>query len=116
MVMASQCEKCQGEAAPAAQMRTFEFEGQILHCLVFVSSCVICGRRWKVEMHEALNSHHVEEACAVANRRQQTAHDARALLHRTDASCSRNHNGEQGSADSRRPDACADGAWPQPTG
>ena len=101
---------------PAAQMKAFEYEGQTLHCLIFVSSCIVCGHRWKDEIHESMNSHHVEEARAVANRRQQTAHDTRALLHGTNAPRSRNHDGQQGSTDSRRADDCADGARSQPAG
>jgi len=65
----SQCEKCQGEAVPAAQMRTFEHEGQSLSCLAFVSNCIVCGHRWQDEMHEAENLRHVEEARAIASRR-----------------------------------------------
>gem|GEM_PF-4670321 len=61
---------------PAAQMRTFEHEGQTLHCLAFVSSCIVCGHRWKDEIHEAVNSHHVEEARAVATGRKHASHDA----------------------------------------
>jgi hypothetical protein len=70
--MAIPCEKCQGAAEPAAQTRTFEYNGQSLHCLTFVSSCTLCGHRWEDEAYEAVNAHHVEQACAVATSRQHT--------------------------------------------
>jgi|SRR5664280_7528 len=73
--MALSCENCQGAAVPAAQMRTFEFEGQPLHCLAFVSSCIVCGLRWEDERYEAANSHHAERARAVATIRQQPPHE-----------------------------------------
>ena len=101
---------------PAAQMRTFEYEGQTLHCLVFVSSCIVCGHRWKDEIHEAVNSHQVEMARAGANSRQQPAHDTRAFLHGTNGPRSSNRDGQQGSADSRRANDCADRACSQPAG
>jgi len=44
--MMMSCEKCHGDAAPAARMRTFEYAGQTLHCLAFASSCIVCGHRW----------------------------------------------------------------------
>ena len=70
--MNSLCEKCQGEGVPAAQMKTFECEGHTLHCLVFVSSCIVCAHRWKDDRYEAVNLHHFEKACAVATRPRTT--------------------------------------------
>ncbi len=70
--MAIPCEKCQGAAEPAAQMKTFEYEGHNLHCLMFVSSCTVCGHRWHDETYEVMNAHHVEQACAVATSRTDT--------------------------------------------
>lgn len=68
--MDTKCEKCQGSAAIAAQTRSFEYEGLLLHCIVFVSSCVICGHRWEDSRYRELNLRHAERACAVASRRQ----------------------------------------------
>lgn len=59
----------------AAQTRTLEYEGQTLHCLFFVSNCIVCGHQWKNEIYEAVNSHHLERARAMATRRQQSSHD-----------------------------------------
>lgn len=73
--MALSCENCQGAAVPAAQMRTFEFEGKPLHCLAFVSSCIVCGQRWEDERYEAVNLHHTERARAVATTQQQAARE-----------------------------------------
>ena len=60
------CEKCQGAGAPAAEMKTFEHEGQSLHCIAFVSSCAICGHRWEDPRYADANRRHSERACAVA--------------------------------------------------
>jgi hypothetical protein len=68
--MSLTCEKCQGVAVPAAQMKTFEYKGQTLNYLALVSSCMVCGHRWEDETYEAENSHHVEEARAVVTNRQ----------------------------------------------
>ena len=75
--MALRCEKCKGTAAVGAQSRTFEYEGQTLHCLTFVSSCTVCGYRWTDERYEDINSLEVERACAVATMYQETAEHAR---------------------------------------
>jgi len=77
--MESLCEKCLGAAVPAAQMKTFEHEGRTLHCLAFVSSCIVCGHRWQDPRYTELNSHHVERACTIANGRSQNAHDAQMI-------------------------------------
>jgi len=69
------CEYCQSAAEPAAQMTTFEYEGQVLHCLVFVSSCMICGHRWEDNGYEAVNAQHVEQARAVSTIRQQRSRE-----------------------------------------
>ncbi len=63
--MAISCEMCHGLAVPAAQTKTFKFKGQTLHCLEFISSCMICGHRWEDIAYVLENSHHVEQACAV---------------------------------------------------
>ena len=69
------CEKCGGAAEPAAQLKTFEYEGQSLRCLMFVSSCVVCGHHWKDETYAAANLHHVERACAIAAARHRPLAD-----------------------------------------
>ena len=71
--MASLCEKCQGAAEPAAQLRTFECEGETLRCLELVSSCMLCGHRWEDEAYEIENSQFVEQARAEVLRRLQSA-------------------------------------------
>jgi len=76
--MALTCEKCQGAAVPAAETKTFEYKGQTLHCLVLVSSCMVCGHRWEDETYEAENSHHIEEARAVITNR--LIEEARAVI------------------------------------
>ena len=68
--MALTCTKCHGAAVPAAQMRTFEHGGQSLSCLVFVSSCIVCGHRWEDETYEAANLDNIEQACAGLASRQ----------------------------------------------
>jgi hypothetical protein len=78
--MESLCEKCLGAAVPAAQMKTFEHEGCTLHCLAFVSSCIVCGHRWQDQRYTELNSHHVERACTVATSRSQNAHEAQLIF------------------------------------
>ena len=72
--MASQCEKCQGTAVPAAQMRTFEYEGNTLRCLFLVSSCMTCGHRWQDDMYETVNWQHAERAREVATHGQETSY------------------------------------------
>ena len=67
------CEYCAAE--PAAQMTTFEYEGQVLHCLVFVSSCMICGHRWDDKQYEAVNAQYAEQARAVLAIRRQRSHE-----------------------------------------
>jgi hypothetical protein len=74
------CEKCQGAAEPAAQLRTFEYEGQTLRCLELVSSCMLCGHRWEDKAYEIENSLFVEQACAEVSRRLQSADEALASL------------------------------------
>ena len=74
-LMTLQCEKCGGAAEPAAQLKTFEYEGQSLRCLMFVSSCVVCGHHWKDETYAAANLHHVERACAIAAARHRPLAD-----------------------------------------
>jgi len=59
----------------AAQTRTFEYEGQVLCCLFFVSNCIVCGHQWKNAIYEAVNLHHLERARAKATRRRQTSHE-----------------------------------------
>jgi hypothetical protein len=66
LFMTIMCSKCRGVAAPAAQMKTFEFNGQILHCLELVSSCMVCGHHWADETYDVENSHNVEQACLAA--------------------------------------------------
>ena len=56
------CEKCQGAAGPAAQMRTFEYDGQTVRCLALVASCMVCGHRWEDETYEAENALLAEQA------------------------------------------------------
>jgi hypothetical protein len=68
--MELQCEKCDGTAVLAAQMRSFEHKGRNLSCLVFVSSCVVCGHRWEDATHEAENMLRVKQACAADAARQ----------------------------------------------
>ena len=70
--MASFCNKCQGAAEPAAQMRTFEYEGQTLRCLSLVSSCIICGHRWEDEMYDAENALFAEQARAAVSSRSSS--------------------------------------------
>jgi putative methionine-R-sulfoxide reductase with GAF domain len=60
------CTKCRGLAAPAAQMKTFEFKGQTLHCIELISSCTVCGHSWTDETYDTENSHNVEQACVAA--------------------------------------------------
>jgi hypothetical protein len=72
--MEAVCEKCQGAAGPAAQMKIFEYEGHPLHCIAFVSSCTICGHRWEDPRYTEVNLHHAERACAAADGRQM--HDS----------------------------------------
>ncbi len=74
------CAKCQGAAEPAAQLRTFEYEGQTLRCLELVSSCTLCGHRWEDEAYEIENSLFVEQACAEILRRLQSADEAQSSL------------------------------------
>lgn len=74
--MASFCDKCQGAAEPAAQMRTFEFEGETLRCLSLVSSCIICGYRWEDETYDAENALFAEQARAAVSSRPKPPHDA----------------------------------------
>jgi len=69
------CEYWQSAAEPAAQMTTFEYEGQVLHCLVFVSSCMICGHRWDDKRYEAVNAQYVEQARAALTIRRQSSHE-----------------------------------------
>jgi hypothetical protein len=69
--MASSCEKCQGEAVPAARTRTFEYEGQTLRCLALVSCCMVCGHQWEDDTYNVENARFEEEArVAVVIRRQ----------------------------------------------
>jgi hypothetical protein len=74
------CEKCGGTAEPAAQLKTFEYEGQTLRCLMFVSSCVVCGHHWKDETYAAANLHHVERACAIAAARYRPPVDTQSSI------------------------------------
>jgi len=74
------CEKCQGEAVPAAQLRTVEYEGQTVRCLALVSSCMVCGHRWEDDMYEAENSLFAEQACAAVSSRLQSSHEAQASV------------------------------------
>ena len=74
--MASFCDKCQGAAEPAAQMRTFAYEGQTLRCISLVSSCIICGYRWEDEAYDAENELFAEQARATISSRLQSPHDA----------------------------------------
>ncbi len=78
--MASLCDKCQGAAEPAAQMKTFEYEGRTLNCLVLVSSCKVCGHRWDDETYEIENSLFAEQARAEVSRRLQSAGRAQTSL------------------------------------
>lgn len=78
------CEKCQGAAEPAAQMRTFEYEGQILSCLALVSSCVICGHRWEDDAYAAQNSLFAEQAREAVLNRLQYTRDVQACIVRKD--------------------------------
>lgn len=70
------CEKCQGLAVPAAQMKTFEYEGQTLRCIYLVSSCMVCGHRWEDEMYEAENLLFAEQARAAVSSRLQSSYEA----------------------------------------
>jgi hypothetical protein len=72
--MALLCEKCQGPAEPAAQMRTFEYEGQTLQCLALVSSCAVCGYRWEDETYDTENALFAEQARAAASTRHLPSH------------------------------------------
>lgn len=67
--MTAPCDCCQSAAEPAAQMKSFEHEGETLHCLVFVSSCMVCGRRWDDERYAAANADQVEQTRAAMLRR-----------------------------------------------
>ena len=60
---------------PAAQLKTFESEGQILRCLVFVSSCMVCGHRWDDESYEEVNLQYELQARANVANRQRTSLD-----------------------------------------
>ena len=74
------CEKCGGAAEPAAQLKTFEYEGQSLRCLMFVSSCVVCGHRWKDATYAAANLHHGERARAIAAARHRPLADTQVSI------------------------------------
>jgi hypothetical protein len=50
-------------------MRTIECESQTLHCLVLVSSCMVCGYRWEDDSYDAVNSRSVEQARDVVRRK-----------------------------------------------
>jgi hypothetical protein len=67
--MAAICEKCHGVGTRAATTKSFEYEGQNLRCLAFVSSCTVCGHHWEDDTHAAENSLHVERACQAASSR-----------------------------------------------
>ena len=73
--MALQCERCQGAAEPAAQTRIIEYEGQTLHCLALVSSCMVCGHRWEDEKYEAENLLFAEQARAAVSSRPRSSRD-----------------------------------------
>ena len=73
--MAQTCEKCQGAAAPAAQMRRFEYEGQTLHCLSLVSVCLVCGHCWEDDTYESENLLFEEQAREAASRRRRYSHE-----------------------------------------
>jgi hypothetical protein len=60
----SSCEKCHGAAEPAARMKSFEYLGQAVHCLMLVSSCVVCGHQWEDETYEVDNEKFAEQAQA----------------------------------------------------
>ena len=78
--MASLCDKCLGAAEPAAQIKTFEYEGRTLTCLVLVSSCMVCGHRWDDETYEIENSLFAEQARAEVSRQLQSAGRAQTSL------------------------------------
>ena len=67
--MEAGCKKCNGAGGLAAEMKTFEYEGRVLSCIVFVSSCTICGHCWEDLRYKEINLRHVERACFVADRR-----------------------------------------------
>lgn len=69
------CEKCQGAAGPAAQMRTFDYDGQTVNCLALVASCMVCGHRWEDETYDAENALFAEQARAAVSSRLQSSHD-----------------------------------------
>jgi len=64
MATTNSCEKCHGAAEPAARMRSFEYLGQAVHCLMLVSSCVVCGHQWEDETYEVDNENFAEQARA----------------------------------------------------
>lgn len=69
------CEKCQGVGIRAATTKSFEYEGQSLRCLAFVSSCMVCGHHWDDDIHAADNFRQVEQARQVASDRHQEPED-----------------------------------------
>jgi len=64
IAVANSCEKCHGAAEPAARMRSFDYLGQAAHCLMLVSSCVVCGHQWEDETYEVDNENFAEQARA----------------------------------------------------
>ena len=64
IALAKSCEKCHGAAEPAARTRSFDYLGQAVHCLMLVSSCVVCGHQWEDETYEVDNESFAEQARA----------------------------------------------------
>jgi hypothetical protein len=69
------CEMCHGAAEPAARTRSFEYLGEEVHCLMLVSSCVICGHQWEDETYEVENEQFAEQARASVFSRMQASRE-----------------------------------------
>jgi hypothetical protein len=76
VTMPHACERCRGAAEPAARMRTFEYMGQSVRCLMLVSSCVVCGYQWEDEAYGAENELFAQQARATFLSRLQAHRDS----------------------------------------
>lgn len=65
--MSLTCEVCNGVGERAATTRSFTYKNRELKCLVFVSSCIVCGHRWNAEVHRVENLRQVARACRSAS-------------------------------------------------
>lgn len=84
--IADRCTNCQGTAEPAAQSRSFLYDGEELQCLAIVSCCAACGCRWEDAAYAADNLQFYEEACTAAVRRTHLRQGAYAAVARLDRS------------------------------